>query len=296
MKSDGKRQGTIQLLAPAKITPYLRVLERRPDGYHDVDLALVPISLYDSLNFRLTPGAPTALTVESPEPLGPEADNLVLRAARAYREALAEPVSAAIHLTKRIPAAAGLGGGSADAAATLVALERLMGSPLGPGRLREIAAGLGADVPFFLDPRPCRAQGSGKRLQPLPGGVVLPLVVVKPAFPIRTAEAYGAVRPSAENLDAPGFPRLGKMHDSLHNDFEAALFPRFPELGAIKARLLAAGALGALLSGTGSAVFGVFPSETARDGALDGLSDQRGWRVFACRTLTGHDYFAETVI
>lgn len=289
-----KTQGAFRFATPAKITPVLRVLARRSDGYHDVRLALVAVSLQDAIAWE-PGGTELALQVQSAEPLGPWRENLVYRAALAFQGAAGVTLRGRLRLTKRVPTGAGLGGGSANAAGTLVALNLQHGSPLSEHRLWELAQSLGSDVPFFLNPRPQWAEGRGERLSPIPGFPRLPVLVVKPPFAISTAQAYGQVRPRPDPATgAPALPRLDSLEAvaaALVNDFEPALLPAYPALGAIKARLLAAGARGALLSGSGSAVFGLFDDDAGRDCAAQVLAgEEPAWTVLSCATLPGHAY------
>lgn len=293
MRSGSKTQGTVYLATPAKVTPVLRVLGKRPDGYHEVAIALLPVSLYDALELA-TGGAPgIELAVESAQSLGAPEGNLVYRAARAFEDALGRPLSVRMRLRKHIPAGAGLGGGSGNAAGTLVALNRLHGNPLPDERLQALAAALGSDVPFFLAPRPSWATGRGERLAPLADVPVLPLVVVVPPLAIGTGEAYGLVEPVADARGAPRLDSVVAVLRRLENAFEPALLPRYPVLGRIRAALGGAGAPGILLSGSGSAVFGVFPDEAAQTRAVRHLEAQaaaEGWRVLPCHTLSTHTY------
>jgi 4-diphosphocytidyl-2-C-methyl-D-erythritol kinase len=290
MKSAFKTQGILRVRSPAKVTPWLHVLGRRGDGFHEVRLGLVPVSLYDILEFRPAGDQAFALTVEGAEPIGAVRDNLVWRAAEAFQRESERPLAVAIHLIKSIPSGAGLGGGSGNAAATLLALNRLGPRPLSREALLRLAGELGSDVPFFLDPRPSLAMGRGEWLRPLEGFPALPLLIVKPAFSIPTAEAYARVRPAERALAEPAPRTLEALLELLENDFEPALFPVFPELAAIKARLLEAGAAGALLSGTGSALFGLFPDIPSRERAMRELASEREWRLFSCEMSLRHDY------
>ena len=296
MKNPSETQGTLRTRNPAKITPWLHVLARRPDGYHDVRLCLAPVSLYDTLVFgpieEAAPGTDCQLELIGAEPIGPLGENLVMRAARAFQQALGEPFPWRIRLEKAIPAGAGLGGGSGNAAATLLALNHLAGSPLSRARLAELALGLGSDVTFFLDPRPVLGEGRGERLRPLPSFPAPPVLIVKPPLSIATALAYGRVtprlRPAPEEL--PRLDSLEALLPLLANDFETPLFLDHPELAAIKARLLALGAAGALLSGSGSALFGLFRDAAARDRAARAIQDEGRWRAWPCAVLPRHDY------
>jgi 4-diphosphocytidyl-2-C-methyl-D-erythritol kinase len=297
MRSGMKTQGPFQLDSPAKVTLHLRILRRLRDGYHAVRIAQAPVSLCDTLHLELGGAPGIALEVHAAEPLGDPAANLVTHAARAYEAALGRPLAARVRLEKRIPAGAGLGGGSGNAAAMLVALERRHGHALGEERLAALARELGADVPFFLAARPAWAEGIGERVHVLPALAPLTLLVIKPPLTLSTAEAYrlaraeadGGPRPAAE----PDFRSVAGIVAGLHNAFEAALLPRHPLLAELKAALLGAGALGASLSGSGSAVYGIFADARTRDAAAAVLAPRaaaQGWRLLPCRTLAAHRY------
>jgi len=292
MKSPPKRQGKLRLKSPAKITPWVHILGRRSDGYHEVDLCLVPVSLYDELEIEVLEEGPIRVRVQGGEGLGALEDNLVLRAARAIEEELDTEIAADIELVKRIPWGAGLGGGSGNAAATLLALNRILGEPVSRPRLTQIALSLGSDVPFFLDPRPQRAQGRGERLNPLRQFANAALIVVKPALSIPTQQAYARVRNYGVPWDDPEPGSFTGLLNSLHNDFEIVLFPVYPVLREIKERVLELGASGALLSGSGSAVCGYFETVIRRERALERLSGISDWTLHPCSTLERHEYFA----
>ena len=292
MESPVKRQGTLRLRSPAKITPWLHILGRRQDGYHDIDLCLVPVSLFDTLEFRAIEEGPIEFRVQSGEGLGALENNLVLRAARAFEDALGRELSVEINLTKRIPWGAGLGGGSGNAAATLLALNRMFGELVSRERMLELALKLGSDVPFFLDPRPQRAQGRGEKLRALANFPAVALILVKPALAISTQQAYARVNsyPGPVTLREPSsFAELAAM---VENGFEPVLFTEFPELREIKRRLLSAGAAGAALSGSGSALFGLFPDPHERDRALDRFQAEPDWDVYPCASLHRYEYFS----
>jgi 4-diphosphocytidyl-2-C-methyl-D-erythritol kinase len=251
--------------APAKLNLFLRVVGRRPDSFHELETVFQSIDLADELtlvpadDLRLTGGSDAA-------PPGPE--NLVLRAAAALRAATGYPGGAAIHLGKRVPVGAGLGGGSSDAAATLVALNRLWRLDLPMERLSELAAGLGSDVPFALRGGTALGRGRGELLEPLPTPDYW-FVLLRPPFPVPTPRAYALYRPAPSDAPAlgdflaalsAGDPvRLGPL---LRNDLEAGVFGEWPELAALRERLLAAGALGARMTGSGSVLFGLARGKT----------------------------------
>lgn len=279
------------LSAGAKVNLALEILGKRADGYHELATVLQAVDLSDRL--VLEDADDVELRVRGPGvPAG--AENLALRAAHALREAAGTPRGVRITLDKRIPVAAGLGGGSADAAAVLLGLDRLWGLRWPPARLADVAAGLGMDVPFFLLPGGAAlATGRGEKLEPIRGGG-LALVLVKPAFGVRTAEAYGWVTPSLFTdgrraravAAALGARRAAAVAAALYNGLEGAVVPHHPEIARVKAALLAAGALGAVMSGSGPTVVGVARAwEHARQ--LRRRLTRGTWECWAVRALAG---------
>lgn len=289
VKSTVKTQAPLKLRSPAKINTVLRVLWRRDDGYHDVALSLLPVSLYDTVTIGPGP-AGIRLAVDSTQALGEPAENLVYRAATAFCEVTGERPALTLALAKRIPAGAGLGGGSGNAAAALLGLNALAGYPLHAARLAELALGLGSDVPYFLDPRPCWGLGRGERLSPIPAPPALPLLIVVPPLAISTAEAYAQVTPREAPEVPPALDSLGDVMAALHNDFAEPLTRRHPVLGEVRAALLAAGAQGALLTGSGAATVGYFADAATQRQAAVTLARDTPWQVFPCHTLARHDY------
>ena len=251
--------------APAKLNLGLRVLRRRPDGYHDLETAFLPIGWAD----RLTADPADALALTCSDPALPtDASNLVVRAALALaRHAGVEP-RAALHLAKRVPYGAGLGGDSSDAAAALRLCADLWRLDVRDADLHALAAALGSDVPFFLLSAPALATGRGERLGPLahddgtPWRCPFALVVAVPAVHVSTAEAYGLVtpdsRPRPDLRAAILSDDLGRWRREIANDFEAPICARYPAVAQARDALRAAGAGYAAMSGSGSAVFGVF--------------------------------------
>ena len=286
-----KSQGVFRVKSPAKINPYLHIIEKNNDGYHDLCLSLVPVSLYDVLIFAENKTPLVHLEVQGADDLGPPGTNLVTRAAQAFFQATGLPSGVSIQLHKQIPHGAGLGGGSGNAACVLQVLNHQHGYPLSSQDLAALALTLGTDVPFFLEPKPSLGQGRGEQLSPLPHFPHWELLIVKPAFSISTAQAYGWCKPRGRVQPCHA---ANPTHNPalLENDFEAALFPRYPQLAEIKAALLAQGAQGALLCGSGSAVFGVFAHATARDNAHQILAQHPDWCLWPCHTLSTHSYGA----
>jgi len=252
--TDTSTTGVLQLKAFCKINWFLEITGKRPDGYHTLSTIFQTISLGDRLTFK--PADDLTLTC-SDSSLPTDERNLVMKAAMRLREALNEKRGAAIHLEKIVPMGAGLGGGSADAAATLKGLLKLWRRSLGASELATLAVQIGADVPFFLKGGRCSATGIGEKLRPLKPLPKTWLVIVWPGFGVSTKEAYAKVNlPFA--VHPPPTPH--SRHPTLFNRFESLVFPDHPELPRLKEDLLKAGATGTMMSGSGSAVFGVVSS------------------------------------
>jgi 4-diphosphocytidyl-2-C-methyl-D-erythritol kinase len=261
--------------APAKVNLYLHILGRRADGYHLLDSLMVPVSLYDELRVRVSASETTStIAVGSNSaalPCGPT--NLAHRAAALFLETTRRTAAVDISLTKRIPIGSGLGGGSSDAAAVLLALNRLLGCPFNPAELASLAGQLGADVTFFAYGRPARVGGIGEHVVPvdLP---TLPLVICTDGYALSTRQVYSRVDLASLTSHEPvtniselvgGRRPISKW---LTNDLETAAAGVHPEVLSLKAKLVEQGALGALMTGSGSAVFGVWPDpQLARDAA-----------------------------
>ncbi len=255
--------------ALAKINWALRVIGKRADGFHDIETIFQTISLHDDLTIE--PSERLTLTCSDPT-LPTDDTNLVMRAAKAIG------VTARMHLEKRIPAGGGLGGGSSDAAAVLIAFDR---------KDPAIAISLGSDVPFFLQGGTVYATGRGEILTPLPRVAPVPLLLLVPKERILTAQAYGMLR----RFSAPlGIERYRSMiaddlldyATELLNDFEEAIFAKLPYLQALKTRLYEMGAAWAGMSGSGSTIVGAFHSPVDRDAAITRFS---GVRAIACETV-----------
>ena len=250
----------------AKINLTLDVLDRREDGYHDIRSILQTVALRDDIELLLDTGTGWHIECETAGiPL--DETNLAWRAARVFFDTFGgEPDGLTIRITKRIPSGAGLGGGSADAAAVLRALNRLTGADFSRAQLEELGALVGSDVPYCVAGGTMLAEGRGERLTPVTPMPHLPVVICKPDFPISTPELFHRVdartsrcRPDTEGICAAladgDMPKLARR---MYNVFEDVLTRREGEIAAIKSRLLDGGALGAVMSGTGSAVFGLF--------------------------------------
>ncbi len=283
----------VRVPAFAKINLRLEVLGKRPDNFHELRTIFQTISLKDELRFRSTRKPGIELRILGNATLSSEAieKNLVYRAVDAVKHELGIVAGVSIELRKAIPAGRGMGGGSSDAAAALIGYLRLIKKQLPRERLFVIAAGLGADVPFFLEGGRAIGVGKGDEIYPLPDIPKRHLLVVSPqAIRVPTPDAYRWLNApqltnSAGNPKLYGFCALAwsLQGGPLLNDFEEAVFQQHPRLAEIKRDLLQKGATEALLAGSGSAVFGVFPSPAkARRAAVGFPLDQ----TFICETVS----------
>ncbi len=277
---------TARLHAFAKINLDLRVLYRRADNYHELRTIFQTISLADRIQVRFTPSRKTSVEVGGNVEIP---DNLVARAARACMDAMRVTGRVEFDLDKRIPMGAGLGGGSSDAAAVLLALPVLTGRKLDWPALFDLGAQLGSDVPFFLLGGTAVAVGRGTELYPLPDHAPGAGLVVAPNIHVSTAEAYRALSAqltaesqqnkivSFQSTAWRGIPPCAIEAESSwgQNDFETVVFRRHPALKSIKQGLLKLGARPALMSGSGSAVFGLFPEREKLPRAIQSLGKER---------------------
>lgn len=280
--------------SPCKVNFVLNLLGRRPDGFHELETLFFPVAAFDELTLEASdPGV--ALTCSHPE-LPVDASNLVHRAATAFLQAagLADRTGVRLHLDKRLPLCAGLGAGSANAAVTLLGLNELLGQPLASVDLDRLAAGLGSDVNFFLQPGPALAFGRGERIEPLPSFTALrghALLLFHPGFGVATPWAFreltrfphlrdgqpGRAAAAARRFlegDVPG----GVAH--WFNALEGPVLEKHPLLALHQEFLLAHGAMGARMSGSGSTTFALFASEAdARSavGPFRAAFGEAGW-------------------
>jgi 4-diphosphocytidyl-2-C-methyl-D-erythritol kinase len=245
----------------AKINLGLHITSKRKDGYHDIESCMVPIPLYDALEMIVE--NQSAFDTSGLSIPGDEKDNLILKALKLVRKDFSDLPQVHIHLHKNIPMGAGLGGGSADGAFALTLMNKLFDLYLDDFILEDYAAQLGSDCPFFIQNTPKIATGRGEILEPvdvdLRGDHIL---LIKPPIHVGTKEAYAGVKPLA-----PKYPLHEILKDKsswkemLVNDFEASIFPQYPELAEIKAKLYEMGAYYAAMSGSGSTVFGLFTAK-----------------------------------
>lgn len=292
--------------APAKINLRLEVLRLRDDGYHEVRTILQSVALADRLTLTARPGPFTVRSRDASMPR--DRDNLVWRAAAALWSALGrsgEPSGVAVAVRKVVPAGAGLGGASSDAASALRALRQLW-APRAPARLlREVAAGIGSDVPFFLKGGTVLATGRGERLRRSSTLDPCAVVIASPGFGVSTPEAYrwwdedaAADRPARRR---PGprrrlaDPAAGGLRGGLRNDLEAPVSRRHPAIAEMVRRLLASGADRAGMTGSGSAVIGLYASDAAAERARRSVW-RNGWRTLHTRTTDAREHGRLTAV
>ncbi len=276
----------ITLMAPAKINLCLCVLGRRFDGYHDVEMLMQMVGLYDQVRVALRgPG----ISVKCDSKAVPSGEgNIAWKAATAMLDLYGQASGLTIEIKKNIPAAAGLGGGSSDAAAVLLAANILLNMGLDRTKLAEIGTGIGMDVPFFFYGPLAGAKGRGElltRLPPLPRFWVL---LVNPGFETSTAWVYKNLNLRlTKKVDCNKIASLkvGNIAELLHNDLETVTAAAHPVILKIEEALAAQGAMGARMSGSGPTVFGVFETEKSCRAAADNLSGE-GWKVFPVEALT----------
>lgn len=257
--------------SPCKVNLLLNILSRRPDGFHELETVMHPVNLSDRLSFERG-GRGVTMTC-SDAGLPTDSGNLVHRAATAFLRAAKVNDGVRIHLEKKIPLAAGLGGGSGNAATTLLGLNELFGQPLPPDKLHELAASLGSDIPFFLQTKPALATGRGENVQPLDSFPALRetvFLLIHPGFGISTAWAYQNLArfPAALN-GQPGraqkliaLLRAGDLHAAgraFYNSLEAPALEKYPLLALFQEFLRSHGAAAALMSGSGSTTFAIVP-------------------------------------
>lgn len=293
----------------AKINLSLHVMGRRADNLHEIRTILQTITLHDTLTFEsdieASRASPLGITCDDPT-IPTDERNLVHKAAQALQRRYKVDAGARIHLEKRIPTGGGLGGGSSNAAAALLALNHLWRCAATRAELTRLAATLGADVPFFLYGGTALGTGTGTEIAPLADAPHKHIIVVTPRIEVSTATAYARLSALPLNLKSgsltkpdavsilPGSHAIADFEipslDTHHNDFESVVFRQHPEIEAVRDDLLRCGARRAMLSGSGASVFGIFESELDRASAAHELRRKVDWRVFDCMTLARAAY------
>jgi 4-diphosphocytidyl-2-C-methyl-D-erythritol kinase len=278
--------------SPCKVNLLLNILRRRDDGFHELETIMQPVNFCDELSFERSKSG--VFLSCSDKHLPADSRNLVFRAAKEFLSAAKISGGVKIHLEKKIPMAAGLGGGSGNAATTLLALDEIFGKPLAPEKLVEIAASLGSDIPFFLQPKPALAAGRGEKVQPLENFPALQgraFLLIHPGFGISTPWAYQNLARFPDALNGrPGRAQelISKLQGgdlraaagSFYNSLEAPALDKFPVLKLYQDFLLSEGALAALMSGSGSTTFAITENLSAAESLAEKFRSkfgQNGW-------------------
>jgi 4-diphosphocytidyl-2-C-methyl-D-erythritol kinase len=287
--------------SPCKVNLLLNVLGRRADGFHELETVLHPVPLCDCLHFER---APSGLILSCSLPALPtDASNLVHRAAARFLEQAGIREGVRIRLEKRAPLAAGLGGGSSNAAATLLALNELFGQPLSSKALVELAATLGSDVPFFLQAKPALATGRGERIEPMDGFPALErawILLIHPGFGISTAWAYqrlgrfptalqGQAGRAAGLIERLRNSDLAAAGAAFYNALEAPAFEKYPILALYQEFLRERGASATLMSGSGSSTFALLPSQAQAERLREGFLARFGAQTWTAVLALGAD-------
>jgi 4-diphosphocytidyl-2-C-methyl-D-erythritol kinase len=272
----------LRLLAPAKVNLVLLVLGKRPDGYHEIFTLMQKINLYDVLYLEKTSKG-VILTTDTSE-LACDETNLVYKAAKYFLEALNQPAGVKIHLKKHIPIAAGLGGGSSDAATTLMGLNQLFDHPLPKEKLIEIGADIGSDVPFFFYAGAGIATGRGEIVRPLSFPLPFWYVIVIPPVKVSTKWAYTQVRLTRKRIQTK-INKPDEILELLVNDLEPGVIESFKEIEEAKRLLQKAGGQYILLSGSGASVFALCRDKKEALEVKKRLKLPSGWKVFLSKGL-----------
>ena len=285
----------MEVKAFAKVNLTLEVGGKRPDGYHTLRSITACVSLHDDLEVTLKEGG--TIHFECSDRSIPAEANTAYRAALAYRDAFCPGLGAEIKLQKHIPSQAGLGGGSSDATAVLLALNRLCGAPASPSELAALGAGLGSDMPLFVYGGVCLMEGRGEDITPLPDSFPLDIIILKPGMGVSTREAYALLdrKGTAPSLTSPrSLPGTREEYYRIAcNSFEDPAAALNAEVPAAAALLTASGAEFTLLCGSGSAVMGVYDGAAARKRGMEYLLRKTIMTAYPCRILTRQEYARE---
>lgn len=280
----------------AKINWMLHILGKRDDGFHELFTVFQTVSLHDTLHFEES--SELTLTCDDPN-IPTDERNLIVKAAAALRNRSGVDRGAKIYLEKRIPSPGGLGGGSANAAVTLMGLKKLWNVAVEDDVFHAIAAGLGSDVPFFLHGGTAIGTGRGENIDEIDDVTEKYVLIVTPNVRVSTAGAFSELgRSNLTNSDTETILTVCRnelksfdlQHSALTNDFEQSVFARHPEIERVKKSLLELGAVNAAMSGSGASVFAVFDKQETRQAAENALEINRDWRKFAVSTVSRSSY------
>jgi len=285
-----KQIPSLKLPAPAKINLFLAVTGKRPDGYHDLISLMCTVGLHDTLSLSLELGGNRIRIVCSHPDVPENKTNLAWRAADLFMTNFKRRDTVTITIEKRIPVAAGLGGGSSDAAAVLLGLNRLYQTPFSTKKLMSMGLTIGADVPFFIYGKPSVAGGIGEKLEPCTGLCPYPVLLVCPRINVSTRAIYKKLNLGLTKCEIKinNFFFGDRNFDVPHhlcNDLETVSVPKYPIVRKAKQSLLSKGAMGALMSGSGPAVFGLFSDAAAAHSARQSLADNEDWLVYLTKLI-----------
>lgn len=278
------RPARSKFLSPAKVNLFLKIIRKRPDGYHEIYSLMQPVSLYDEVEIEVSEGSAIEVVSDSREVPGGK-ENIAYRAAEVFFKKKDLKKAVSININKKIPVGAGLGGGSSDAATVLMALNSMLNAGLTDKELMDEAALLGSDVPFFILKCPALATGRGEILKK----ASLPryyYILINPGFHVSTAWVYNNLDLTKRREDniltysEDFLGDIGNIRELLFNDLEAVTAGKYPEISALKDILSRSGALGSLMSGSGPTVFGVFADRDKALSALDFLKSRLGEKYF----------------
>lgn len=279
----------MKIIAPAKINLFLQITGRRPDGYHDLVTLMCCVGIYDTVS--LTFGVKkTSVLCDHPD-VPEDKTNLAFEAAALFYKMLKRDESVKISIKKQIPVAAGLGGGSSNAAAVLLGLNHHCGYPFSTDDLMSMGLSIGADIPFFIFRKPAIASGVGEKLEPYHGLPNLKILLVFPGFPVSTADVYkklnlGLTKCEKKLKDSLLNKQIFNSRYHLCNDLETVVASEHPDIPKIKKALLSHGALGALMSGSGPTVFGLFAESNKASKASHALAHIDKWQLYLADMIT----------
>ena len=278
---------TVTLKAPAKVNYLLDVIRRRTDGYHDLRMIMQRVNLCDDIAITLTDSDEISVTCgKNGVPDGP--GNIAWKAARTMLDLAGTGTGAKISITKNIPVAAGLGGGSSDAATVLMGMNQLLELNLSDQRLMEIGVKLGADVPFFIFQKTALAEGIGEQLKTMPAMPKVWVLLVNPGVHVSTAWVYKNLK-LTNNRELATIPEFFSSIEDVcsifSNDLETVTIPSFPVIAEIKSSMLKSGASAAMMSGSGPTVFGLFKNEESAKRSAAEVTAGTGWFSAVAETL-----------
>ncbi|HIJ86308.1 MAG TPA: 4-(cytidine 5'-diphospho)-2-C-methyl-D-erythritol kinase [Desulfuromonadales bacterium] len=278
---------TLTLSAPAKINYLLDVIAKRSDGYHDLRMIMQRVNLCDQLTLTVTDSPDICVTCNSPDaPDGQK--NIAWKAAHALLERAKAIQGVTIEITKNIPTAAGLGGGSSDAAAVLMGMNELMKIGFSDRQLMEIGCTIGADVPFFIFKKTALAEGIGEKLSPMPEMPKCWILLINPGIHVSTAWVYRSLQLTSTrelNKLPEFFESIEHIASILSNDLEAVTISAFPVIAEIKCRMVNYGAVGSMMSGSGPTVFGIFKDFASAEVARHHITYGTNWFSATVETL-----------